>query len=52
VGDGRARGKADRVAGPEATEMAVEPDIGFALDDIDELLLGAFGVRKPGSSLS
>jgi hypothetical protein len=41
----RAGREPDGIPGAEAVEPAVEPDVRRALDDIDELLLGALGMR-------
>ena len=49
VRDPRAGGKSNCIARLQSMEMAVEPDVGLAVDDVDKLFLGAFGVREGGA---
>src|SRR5579862_5182346 len=50
VGDAGAGGKSHRVAGPQPIQTAVQPDVGRAFEHVDELLLGALGVRERGAA--
>ena len=43
--DAGAVGEADALALAQAMQVAVDPDVGFAFDDVDEFLLVEFGVR-------
>src|SRR3954451_3677768 len=46
VRDPGAGRKSNAIARPQPMEMAVDPHVGRAFDDVDELFLRALGVRK------
>ena len=46
MGNSGARRKTNRIARLQTAEFAIQPDIGRALDDVDELLFRALGMRE------